>query len=278
MNVDIQPATAEPRFWKIGVACLLLFTIVSLLAGWIAPHSLTESFMPFSPPSWSHPLGTNDMGFDIFSELLHSGRISLTIGIIAALVSSLIGVLIGMLSGYLKGLFGELMVGMIDLFLLIPTLPLMIILASQLGPSIWNIVFVISILGWCSTARAVRAKTLQLREQDFVTALVALDIPTWRIILLHLFPNVLDIVSAKFVVSVAGAMLVETSLSFLGLGDPSAISWGSMMHFAFKRGGFANGMWTWYLPPGLCVAACAVSFILIGMSLERRDSGKLSWF
>ena len=278
MNGDIQPATAEPRFWKIGVACLLLFTIVSLLAGWIAPHSLTESFMPFSPPSWSHPLGTNDMGFDIFSELLHSGRISLTIGIIAALVSSLIGVLIGMLSGYLKGLFGELMVGMIDLFLLIPTLPLMIILASQLGPSIWNIVFVISILGWCSTARAVRAKTLQLREQDFVTALVALDIPTWRIILLHLFPNVLDIVSAKFVVSVAGAMLVETSLSFLGLGDPSAISWGSMMHFAFKRGGFANGMWTWYLPPGLCVAACAVSFILIGMSLERRDSGKLSWF
>ncbi len=278
MNVDIQPAAAEPRFWKIGVACLLLFTIVSLLAEWIAPYSLAESFMPFSPASWSHPLGTNDMGFDIFSELLHSGRISLTIGIIAALVSSLIGVLIGMLSGYLKGLFGELMVGMIDLFLLIPTLPLMIILASQLGPSIWNIVFVISILGWCSTARAVRAKTLQLREQDFVTALVALDIPTWRIILLHLFPNVLDIVSAKFVVSVAGAMLVETSLSFLGLGDPSAISWGSMMHFAFKRGGFANGMWTWYLPPGLCVAACAVSFILIGMSLERRDSGKLSWF
>lgn len=278
MNIEIQPATAEPRFWKIGVACLLLFTIVSLLAGWIAPHSLTESFVPFSPPSWGHPLGTNDMGFDIFSELLHSGRISLTIGIIAALVSSLIGVLIGMLSGYLKGIFGELMVGMIDLFLLIPTLPLMIILASQLGPSIWNIVFVISILGWCSTARAVRAKTLQLREQDFVTALVALDIPTWRIILMHLFPNVLDVVSAKFVVSVAGAMLVETSLSFLGLGDPSAISWGSMMHFAFKRGGFANGMWTWYLPPGLCVAACAVSFILIGMSLEGRNNGKLSWF
>lgn len=271
-TLHFESRSIATRFGIIGLCGLACFCLISLSSPWIAPYSLTESFIPFSFPSSTHPLGTNDMGFDILSELLHAGRTSLTIGVVAALISALIGTFIGILAGYFRNLAGEMMTGLIDLFLLVPTLPLMIILASYLGPSIWNIVLVISLLGWCSTARAVRAKTLQLREFPFIDSLVVLAIPTRQILFRHILPNVMEVISAKFVISVAGAMLSEAALSFLGLGDPNSVSWGAMMHYAFKRGGFANGMWNWYLPPGLCIAACAMSFVLIGLYFEHRFS------
>ncbi|MBU2513197.1 ABC transporter permease [bacterium] len=270
--------SVETIFGACGFLCLFIFCLISVLAPWLSPHALDTSFFPFLSPSWQHPLGTNDMGYDIFSELLHSSRVSLIIGLVAASISAFIGSLIGIVSGYFRGIMGEMVTGAIDLFLLIPALPLMIILASYLGASIWNIVFVIVLLGWCSTARAVRAKTLKLRELPFIDAMIALDIPVTRILSRHILPNVMEIISAKFVVSVAGAMLSEASLSFLGLGDPTKVSWGTMMHYAFKRGGFANGMWFWYLPPGLCIAVCAMSFVLIGLYFSKRDNGAIPWW
>lgn len=258
-------------YLSAGIAVLGLFTITALFADSLSMHELQKIHTPFLEPSLTHLLGANDMGYDIFTELIHASRVSLIIGVSAAFVSIIIGSAIGALAGYLRGVAGELLTGLIDVFLLIPMLPLMIIISAYLGQSIWNTVLVISLLSWCSTARAVRAQVMKLREATFVEALKALGIPLPRIIIRHIIPNIMDVISAKFVVAVASAMLSEAALSFLGLGDPTKISWGTMIHYAFKRGGFSNGMWYWYLPPGLCIGACTMGFVLLGLYIEGRN-------
>lgn len=254
-----------------GLLILCLFLAAAALADLFSPHQIKFSFQPYLPVSVEHLLGTNDMGYDIFSELLHASRISLGVGLLASVISVFAGTGIGVLSGYYRGVPGELLTGLTDIFLLVPFLPLMVILAAYAGPSVWNIVLVIGLLGWCSTARVVRARAIQLKTMPFVEALRALGISDRRILISHIIPNASDVISAKFVTTVAGAMLSEAALSFLGLGDPAQISWGTMIHYAFKRGGFVNGMWNWYLPPGLCIALCAMGFVLIGLYLEERD-------
>lgn len=267
--------SGKGAFWG-GVGILLFFAIVTIGADLLALYPPRFRDMPFLTPSWPHPLGTNDLGQDILTVLMAAGRVSLTIGIAAAIVSVLIGTTVGLLAGFFRGVSGEIFTGAIDAVLLIPVLPLLVILAAYLGPSSFNIVWVIACIGWCSTARAVRAKVLQLRETPFVEALKALGFSGRRILFFHLLPNVSEIVSAKFVLSVAGAMISEASLGFLGFGDPLRPSWGKMIHDAFQRGGFANGLWNWYLPPGICITLCTMGFVLLGFYWEQKEAAERS--
>ncbi len=261
--------------WPVlfGIALLALFLILAIFSPLIAPFDPWEPGRPFLTPSFEHPLGTNDIGQDIFSELVYSTRISLLVGFFAAFVSVAIGTLVGLFSGYLRGYADELLMGLTDIILIIPALPLMIILAAHTSPSIWNIVIVIAALWWTSTARVVRSRVLQLREMPFVEAAKALGSGDVYIVLRHILPNTLQVILAKFILAVAGAMLTEASLSFLGLGDPLQKSWGMMLNYAFSRGGFINGYWWWYLPPGICISLAVLSFVLIGFGLEERSGG-----
>lgn len=256
----------------IGWLTLIFFLILALLAPFIAPQDPCKTGTPYLPPSSDHLLGTNDIGQDILSELIYASRISLAIGLLAGLVSIVIGVAVGLMAGYFRGWVEELLLAIGDLVLLIPGLPLMIILAAYLSPSMWNIVLVVGLLWWCSTARVVHSRVLQLRNMPFVEAARAIGCPDRYIILRHILVNAKEIVYAKFALAVASAMLTESSLSFIGLGDPLNISWGEMIHFAFSRGGFANDMWWWYLPPGLLICASVLGFVLI--SMEPKSHGK----
>jgi peptide/nickel transport system permease protein len=263
--------------WPVlsGLLLLALFLILAIFAPFIAPYDPWEPGRPFLPPSVLHPLGTNDIGQDIFSELVYGTRISLLVGFLAAFISVVIGTLVGLFSGYMRGTTDELLMGLTDIILIIPALPLMIILAAHTSPSIWNIVLVVGLLWWCSTARVVRSRVLQLREMPFVEAARSLGAGDHYIIFRHVLPNTMQVVLAKFILVVAGAMLTEASLSFLGLGDPLQKSWGMMLSYAFSRGGFINGYWWWYLPPGICISLAVLSFVLIGFGLEERDRGGL---
>ena len=220
-------------------------------------------------------MGTNDIGQDISSELVYSTRISLFVGFFAAFFSVAIGTLVGLFSGYLRGAANEVLMGLTDIILIIPALPLMIILAAHTSPNIWNIVIVIGALWWTSTARVVRSRVLQLREMPFVEAARGLGAGDAYIVFRHILPNTLQVISAKFILAVAGAMLTEASLSFLGLGDPLQKSWGMMLNYAFSRGGFINGYWWWYLPPGICISLSVLSFVLIGFGLEERQKDSI---
>jgi peptide/nickel transport system permease protein len=254
-----------------GVALLLALSLMAVFAPFLAPHDPKQTGIPYQSPSAEHLLGTNDLGQDVFSELLYGSRISLTIGFLAGIISIVIGVAVGVFAGYFRGWAEELLMGTTDVFLLIPGLPLMIILAAYLNPSMWNIIMVVGLLWWCSTARLVHSRVLQVREMQFIESTRALGYSDLYIIIKHVLVNTKDIIYAKFSLAVASAMLSEASLSFLGLGDPLNISWGEMIHFAFSRGGFANDMWWWYLPPGLMICVTVLAFIMLTME-GKKDS------
>lgn len=254
---------------RYGAGLFLVFVLAAVFAGWVAPHDPWARFEPFLPPGSQHFLGTNDMGQDIFSELIFGARASLLVGFLAAVLATGIGVLIGILSGYFRGVVDEILMGTTDIFLMIPRIPLIIILAAFLKSSIWIIAVVIGCLWWTSTARVVRSKTLQIREANFVLCAKSLGFSGRHIILTDILPNIVNIIIPKFILTVASAIISEASLSFLGLGDPSVKTWGMMIYRAFTEGGLINGLWWWFLPPGLCITLIVLSIVALGFSLEK---------
>ncbi|WP_157860221.1 ABC transporter permease [Methanosarcina acetivorans] len=271
-DTGIKSLTRNP-LRSFGIFLLTALVLVALLAPYLAPHDPKQTGIPYQLPSSEHILGTNDLGQDVFSELIYGTRVSLTIGFLAGIISIIIGVTVGVFAGYFRGWTEELLMGVTDVFLLIPGLPLMIILTAYLNASMWNIILVVGLLWWCSTARLVHSRVLQVREMQFIESTRALGYSDLYIISRHVLVNTKDIIYAKFSLAVASAMLSEASLSFLGLGDPLNISWGEMIHFAFSRGGFANDMWWWYLPPGLMICITVLAFIMLTM--ERRKTSKI---
>jgi peptide/nickel transport system permease protein len=272
---DLDKTGARTSLW-IGTFILLLFAAVAILGIVIQEEEGETRSLPFQPPTWEHPLGTDDLGHDLMKLLFQAAPVSLMVGLGAGTVSIFLGTGVGLLAGYTRGVWGEVFAGWIDVVLLIPMLLFMVLLTTYLGPGIGSIILAIALIGWCSTARTVRARVLQLRETPFIEALDALGFTRVRVVVFHLLPNVSEIVAAKFVLSVAGAMLSEAALSFMGLGDPVRPSWGRIMHFAFQRGGFANGLWNWYLPPGLCITACALGFVFLGLHCEKRAESRVA--
>lgn len=259
---------------KVSILGLILFAsflLAAILSPFISPYDPWDRFEPYLPPGQDHLLGTNDLGQDILSELIYGSRVSLIVGFGAALMATIIGSIIGLLAGYFKGLVDEILMGFTDIVLMIPQIPLIIVLAAFLRPSFWIIALLMGSLWWTSTARVVRSKALQIREMGYVQSKRSLGFSHLHIIVSDVLPNLSQVVMPKFLLSIASAMIAESSISFLGLGDPSMKSWGMMINFAFSRGGFINGYWWWYMAPGLCITIFVWSIVLLGSLLEERD-------
>lgn len=254
---------------RIGLALVILFVLSAIFADVISPYDPWDRFEPYEKPSRTHILGTNDIGNDILSELIHGCRASLVVGIGAAIIATLIGLSVGLLSGYFKGALDELLMGVTDIFLMIPRIPLIIILAAFLKSSSWLIMIALGLLWWTSTARVARSRTLQVREMDFVASARCLGFSHRHIIFSEILPNIFPVIVPKFMLTIATAMISEASLSFLGLGDPSMKSWGLMINFSLIKGGLVNEMWWWYLPPGLCIILFVYSIVSLGFSFDE---------
>ncbi|MBW2130203.1 MAG: ABC transporter permease [Deltaproteobacteria bacterium] len=277
------------RFWNIfkqrksalfGLAVIVIFVLGILAAPIIAPYDPSDKTgSAFEPPSRHHLLGTNDIGVDILSELIYAGRVSLMVGLIATGFIIIIGSSIGLISGYFGGFIDEILMRITDVVLILPRLPLMIVMAAYLGPGMWTIIFVYSIVGWASVARQVRSQVLPAREATFVEASRAIGAGNTHIIISHILPNISGIIIANGVMEIMFAILTEAGLSFLGLGDPTHKSWGVMLYFAQLQGAFLRGAWWWIFPPGICIAlfSCAFNFVgtalndLFGLKLGKRD-------
>lgn len=255
----------------IGAFLLLVFILMAMFSDLFAPCNPWERFDPYRFPDKQHLLGTNDLGHDILSELVYGSRVSILVGLGAALIATGLGLIIGLLSGYFKGLIDEILMGTTDVFLMIPRIPLIILMAAFLKPSFWIIALVIGLLWWTSTARVVRSKTLQVREMNFILSSKCLGFSNVHIIFSDIFPNIIHVVLPKFLLTVAAAIVSEASLSFLGLGDSSMKSWGMMLNFAFLKGGLVNAMWWWFIPPGICISLFVLSIVLLGFSVEREE-------
>ena len=253
----------------IGIVLLSAIVLTALLAPWIAPYGLHEQVgPPFGPPSPAHPLGLDDGGIDMVTLLMWGTRISLVVGFAATAVSVLIGGTVGLTAGYFGGKVDTVLMRITDYFIVIPDVPLMIVVAAIWGPSIGHIIIVIGILLWTGTARVLRAQVKSVRERVYVQRSRALGASHWRIVGRHVLPQVAPLLIANTVLTVAVAIFDETALSFLGLGDPSAISLGKVIENAFERAAISSGAWWAIVPPGILVALIILSCSLIGGALE----------
>jgi ABC-type dipeptide/oligopeptide/nickel transport system permease subunit len=260
-----------------GWSLLALFALTAALAPLIAPHDPTEMDAPMLPPSLAHPLGTNDIGQDVLSELLHGARFSLLVGCLAAGLSTVVGVLLGVVAGYYDGA-GFAIMRVVDVFLAVPRFPLIIFLAAFLRPGFWTLVLFFTLFGWTKTTRLVRSRVLSERHNGYVEAAVAVGADDLRILSRHLLPSTLSIALVRFIVEFQHVILAESGLSFLGLGDPTVKSWGSMLRYAFEYPTiFVTDVWVrWAAPPGLCITLVILGLTFIGFSLERWVNPRLA--
>lgn len=254
----------------MGATLLALMLFIALFGPWLAPYDPTlSSGKPFEAPSRTHWLGTNDVGQDILSELIVGTRVSLLIGFSAAAGAILIGTLVGLVAGYAGGWIDAALMRLVDVMLVLPFIPLMIVVAAYLGPSSGNLIAAIMLVIWARPARVVRSAVLGLRNLTYVEGARALGARDGHILLKHILPGVLPISLSQFILAASSSILIEASLSFLGLGDPIRKSWGSVLYYAQIRGAFLNGSWPWWVvPPGLLITLTVLAFALTGRALE----------
>ncbi|MBK8135566.1 MAG: ABC transporter permease [Chloroflexi bacterium] len=260
----------------VGMFLIAGFVLTAVLAPLISPYDPTERVgRPFSPPSAEHAFGTNDIGQDILSELIHGTRISLIVGVFAGSITVLIGLTVGILAGYFP-LTGRWLMRVTDIVLILPFLPLLIILSAYIGRGIFNTILVIGLLVWAGTARVIRGQVLTISQQDYVMAARSLGARDGYILLRYILPQVILLAIGEFVQATSAAILLEASLSFLGLGDPIQKSWGTVLYWAQVRGAFLSPAWVWWvLPPGILISLTTLGFALVGFSLEQYVNPRL---
>lgn len=269
------------RFWSvyrrdragmIGLWILGVMIVVALAAPLIAdPRGLNVTLAngPLNAgPSWTYPLGTDADGRSVLTVLIWGSRVSLTVGITATILSMVIGGLIGIIAGHFGGTLDNLLMRITDWFLVIPFLPLAIVLAVALGPSLGVIVFVIGVTSWPSTARIIRAQALGVESRPYLERSRVLGARHWHQMSRHVLPSVMALLLANTILTVADAILAESTLAFLGLGDPTRESWGEMLNQVFENNGGSVGNVWWLLAPGLAIILVVMAFTVVGHAVE----------
>lgn len=262
----------QNRAGLFGLAVLAVFVLSALLVPWIVGEdalSVTRpAGEPLQPPSGEFWLGTDRSGRSVLDLILWGSRVSLTVGFAATLISITVGSLIGILAGHFHGWLSGLLLRITDWFLVMPTLVLAVALAAVLGRSLSTIVIAIGVTSWPTTARLVRAQTLAVEARPYIERARALGGGHWHVMTRHVLPNVMPIVLAQTTLMVAGAILTESTVAFLGLGDPTVPSWGSTIQAARDTGAVSSGLWWYILPPGIAIALVALAFTLCGRAIE----------
>jgi peptide/nickel transport system permease protein len=262
------------RLAMIGLAVLGVAVAMALAAPILADRSglaaINSGGNPtWDPPSAEFPLGTDHLGRSVVTQFVWGSRISLFVGVAATVLTIAVGSLIGITSGFLGRHTDSVLMRVTDWFLVIPFLPLAIVLAKVLGPSVWNVILVIGITSWPSTARLIRAQVLTVKERLYVDRARALGASRRHIVRRHVLPNVAPLILANTTLAVPVAILTETTLAFLGLGDPTRPSWGKTLEEAFQAGAIGREAWWYYLPAGLGIVAVVLAFTLCGRALEE---------
>jgi peptide/nickel transport system permease protein len=282
------PAAAPPRLMALrkfarefatrptalaGLAILVAITVLALAAPlFIHASDLDVINAPgpsLAPPSARFPLGTDQAGRSVLLLLIWGTRPSLAIGVIATVLTMILGSAIGLLSGHYGGLLSRVLMAVTDWFIALPALPLAIALAAVLAQGDTSITIAIAVTSWPGTARLIRAQTLAVEARPFVERARALGARDDQLVLRQVLPNVAPFILVSGTLTVAGAILSETTLTFLGLGNPADVSWGSMINQAFNQGAVTSGAWWYVLPPGLAIVLVVLGFTLVGRAVEN---------
>ena len=273
-TVDFFMATWMGR---TGLAIIIFFIAIAIGAKLFVPYDQHASFPDLQQdPSWDHWFGTDDAGRDVFAQTVHGTGPSLTIGFVAMMMSMFIGTVVGLASGFWGGWKDELIMRINDVFLSIPWLVLMIVIASIWGrQDLFSIIVVIGITGWSTTARIVRSQVLSLKTRQFVEHAKAIGSSEWHIIRKHIFPNVVPLIFANAILTVAIAILSESTLSFLRLGPKDVVTWGKVLEKAYEYDAATVGPYSWIIMPGLCIVFTVLGFTFIGYAMDEVLNPKL---
>ncbi len=259
----------------IGLFMLVFAVFIALSADWVAPYNPYDSSSEITsadimkPPSAKHLLGTDDSGKDVLSLVIYGARISLLVGFSASVIIVLLGSLIGVTAGYVGGRTDMILMRFTDATLVIPTLPPMLVVIAVVGRSITNIILIIGLLSWSYMARIVRAQVLSVKERQFILRARALGIKNLSIVFIHILPQVLPVIFAEATLDISFSILSEASLSFLGLGDPTMVSWGNMLSRAFMRGAVSANAWWYLIPPGVALAWVTLGLVLLSNGVQE---------
>lgn len=259
---------------RVALAILLLFALVALFPAQIAPYSpYAQTGVPFASPSAAHLLGTNDIGQDILSELVYGTRNSLLVGVLSAVISLILGISIGVLSGWFGGMTDHILSQITTFFMTIPFLPSIIILSTFSGGGIWSMSIILGCLSWTELARVLRTATMQLRKSYSMQLLMGMGASNTYILVHHVLPELLPLIAYRAVTRIKSGILSESTMSFLGLGNPTAKSWGSIIYYAQAKNALLNGSWVWWIiPPGLCICTLSAALMLLAYCLEERPA------
>lgn len=260
-----------------GLIILGFFVLVAVFGDLLAPYGpLDKDYSALrQPPSAAHLLGTTHMGEDVLSQLIYGTRGVLIVGSLAGVIATVIAVAVGVTAGIVTAWRSESLSALTNVFLVIPGLPLMIIVASQYDdPSLFLIAAVLAITGWAWGARVLRAQTMSLRNRDFIQAARANGEPLWRIITVEMLPNLMAIIASSFVGTVTAAVLGLTTLAFIGVIPITNLNWGTILFWAQQNGAFPD-FWWWYIPAGLCIALLGTALSLINFGIDEYVNPRL---
>lgn len=260
-----------------GAVILLVLAVVAIFAPFIAPYGPNETrFFPGLPPSREHLLGTTSLGQDIFSQVIWGTRLTLAVGLVTGSLCALISTTIGLVAGYFGGWVDEILSLITNVFLVLPGLPLMIIIAAYITvQSVVPIIIVISITGWAWGARVLRSQMMTLKNRDYVKAAVIAGESPLRIIFCEILPNMLGLIVANFFGAALYAVLSEAGLEFLGLGNVNAVTWGTILYWAQNNQAMLMGQWQWMVVPGLLIAVLGMSFALLNFAVDEMTNPRL---
>ncbi len=265
-----------------GVIILFSFIIIGIFAPVLAPYGPRQDsnengkFPLMAEPSSEHFLGTTHAGNDILSRLIFGTRVTLSVGLITGIISTFIALTLGMIGGYLKGAVDDVISFITNVFLVIPSLPLVIVIASYVTiKGIIPIILMLALTDWAWGARVVRAQVLSMGEREFVKAAEVLGEKPIVIVFREIFPNIISLVMATFFTSTIAAIIGEATLEFIGLGNVSTVTWGTMLFWAQNNSALLFGAWWWFLPPGLFIGLLGTSFALMNFAIDEISNPKI---
>ncbi len=274
---EIMLSVLKHPMGSVGLAILVFFAFIALAAPYLPlPPPEASVAGTFEDPSWAHLFGTDFRGRDILSRVVWGSRVSLLVGLTASVIAAVLGTLVGLASGYWGGWRDETLMRINDIFLSLPWLVLLIVVAYILGNlGLGVIIFAIGITSWNSTARIVRAQVLSVKERVFVERARSAGASEWQILRKHIFPNVFPLVFANTILTVAIAILSESTLAYLGKTDPTSLSWGVILKEASDHSAVLIGKWAWIVMPGLALVVVILGFSLLGFALDEILNPKL---
>jgi ABC-type dipeptide/oligopeptide/nickel transport system permease subunit len=271
------PKSMRSGKFVVGLAIVVFFVLLGVIGPLVYrvdPSALSHDAV--TPPSLQHLLGTTQSGQDCLAQLIQGTSESLLVGFVAGILATVLSVIVGLIGGYLAGVTDEVLSALSNIFLVIPALPLVIVLAAYLPSKGWiSVALVISLTGWAWGARVLRVQTMSIRKRDYIEAARASGEGMLRIVFREILPNEIALISSTFLFTVIFAVLTQAGLSFLGLSDVSTWSWGTMLFWAENQSALQLGAWWWFVPPGLCIALLGTALSLMNFGIDELVNPRL---